>query len=265
MSELISHGGKNETYEQFEEKFKPKKTTDDCFTPVATFEVVRNWVCNEYGIDPESIVRPFWPGGDYENFEYPEGCVVLDNPPFSILTKIVRFYYDKGIKFFLFCPALTQFSMTPELDICRLVLNNQVIYENGANVATSFVTNMETPGIRSAPILYKAIKDVQPKKPEIPKYEYPGNVVTFSRISKLSKNGIEYKIPAEKLEHIRGLHSQKIYKKTIYGNGYLTSDFYTKELEAKELEAKELVAKEKFKVWELSDIEKEIIKKLGES
>ena len=24
---------KNETYEEFVEKFKPKKTTDDCYTP----------------------------------------------------------------------------------------------------------------------------------------------------------------------------------------------------------------------------------------
>lgn len=25
--------GKNESYENFVEKFKPKKTTDDCYTP----------------------------------------------------------------------------------------------------------------------------------------------------------------------------------------------------------------------------------------
>lgn len=41
-----------------------------------------------------TIVRPFWPGGDYEDFDYPTGCVVIDNPPFSILSKIVRFYED---------------------------------------------------------------------------------------------------------------------------------------------------------------------------
>lgn len=29
-----------ETYEQFVDKFKPKKTTDDCYTPPAVMDVV---------------------------------------------------------------------------------------------------------------------------------------------------------------------------------------------------------------------------------
>ena len=79
-------------YEGFVEKFKPKKTTDDCYTPPEVYEVIKDWVCNRYGINPEIIVRPFYPGGDFENFNYPEGCLVLDNPPFSILAKIKRFF-----------------------------------------------------------------------------------------------------------------------------------------------------------------------------
>ena len=71
---------KNKTYDELFEKFKPKKTTDDCMTPPQVYDVVRDWACREYNINPERIVRPFWPGGDYENFDYPDGCVVLDNP-----------------------------------------------------------------------------------------------------------------------------------------------------------------------------------------
>ena len=78
-------------YEGFVEKFKPKKTTDDCYTPPAVYEAVKDWACRRYGIDPARTVRPFWPGGDYEHFDYPAGAVVLDNPPFSCLAKIVRF------------------------------------------------------------------------------------------------------------------------------------------------------------------------------
>ena len=97
-------------YEGFVEKFKPKKTTDDCYTPPEVYEVVRDWACAEYGIDPARIVRPFYPGGDYEAYDYQDGCTVLDNPPFSIVSKIVRFYLDRGIPFFIFAPSLTVMS-----------------------------------------------------------------------------------------------------------------------------------------------------------
>ena len=60
---------RGETYEQFVEKFKPKKTTDDCYTPPLVYEAIKQWACAEYGISPEKIVRPFWPGGDYEQFD----------------------------------------------------------------------------------------------------------------------------------------------------------------------------------------------------
>ena len=53
---------KNESYEEFVEKFKPKKTTDDCYTPPEVYEVIKDWVCRRYGTDPEKIIRPFWPG-----------------------------------------------------------------------------------------------------------------------------------------------------------------------------------------------------------
>ena len=59
---------KSKTYEEFVEKFKPKKTTDDCYTPPGVYAVIKDWACKEYGIDPAKIVRPFYPGGDYENF-----------------------------------------------------------------------------------------------------------------------------------------------------------------------------------------------------
>ena len=55
---------KSKTYEEFVEKFKPKKTTDDCYTPSEIYEVIKDWVCKRYNIDPENVIRPFWPGGD---------------------------------------------------------------------------------------------------------------------------------------------------------------------------------------------------------
>lgn len=94
---------KSKTYEAFIEKFKPKKTTDDCMTPPEIYEAVKNYVCERYAIDPDKVIRPFWPGGDYEHYNYPRGCVVVDNPPFSILTKIIMFFLQKEIPFFFVC------------------------------------------------------------------------------------------------------------------------------------------------------------------
>ena len=101
------------------------KTTDDCYTPPNIYEAVVDWCEKEYSIDRTKIVRPFYPGGDYEHYPYKEDSVVIDNPPFSILSKIVRFYNENNIKYFLFAPTLTLFSSNSirtgiAVRICRL-------------------------------------------------------------------------------------------------------------------------------------------------
>lgn len=101
---------KSKTYEEFVEKFKPKRTTDDCMTPPLIYDAVLSWVVKEYNINPDDVIRPFWPGKDYQKEEYPEGCIVVDNPPFSILSSICEWYLERNIKFFLFAPGLTLFS-----------------------------------------------------------------------------------------------------------------------------------------------------------
>ena len=100
-----------EDYDAFVAKFKKDapKTTDDCYTPQPVYEAVLSWLGERVNLDGRSIVCPFYPGGDYKNEEYPENCVVVDNPPFSILAEIVRFYVAAGIPFFLFAPSLTLF------------------------------------------------------------------------------------------------------------------------------------------------------------
>ena len=71
------------------------------------YEAVKAWACRRYSIDPARTVRPFWAGGDYEHFDYPDGAVALDNPPFSCLARVVQFYARRGIPYFLFAPGLT--------------------------------------------------------------------------------------------------------------------------------------------------------------
>ena len=97
-------------YDDFVSKFEPKKTTDDCITPTDVYQIVLNHVHEKCNLQGKQIIRPFFPGGDYENIDYPDNAVVIDNPPFSIITQICRYYINNSIQFFLFAPHLTAFT-----------------------------------------------------------------------------------------------------------------------------------------------------------
>ena len=136
-----------ENYDAFVEKFEPKKTTDDCYTPPAIFNAVVDYVSTLCDLSLLDVVRPFYPAGDYESFDYPSNAIVIDNPPFSIITPIVRCYLARGIKFFLFAPHLTL--LTADTSATAVVVGGDIVYENGAQVKTSFLTNLTThlPGL----------------------------------------------------------------------------------------------------------------------
>ena len=141
----ICRNEKFNDYETFVDRFDVKKTTDDCYTPREVYDVVKAYAGELADLTDRPVVRPFFPGGDYRNFTYPEDCVVIDNPPFSIITQIVRFYLAAKIDFFLFAPHLTLF--TPGAECCCIVAGADIRYENGAIVKTSFLTNL-VPDIR---------------------------------------------------------------------------------------------------------------------
>ena len=128
-------------YESYIAKFQNKeKTTDDTYTPQDVFEAVVKYVDTIYPLEGKQILRPFYPGGDYENAEYPEDGVVIDNPPFSIFAQICKFYSKRNIPFFLFGPGLTIMSV---MKYCSVVIISVAIkYANGAQVNTGFATNM---------------------------------------------------------------------------------------------------------------------------
>lgn len=157
---------KNKEYADFLEKFEEKHTSDDCFTPANIYEVVANYVAEKFGVSRDNFVRPFYPGGDYEHFDYPADCVVVDNPPFSIFSKICQFYKQNNIKFFLFAPGLTIMSTSAKYNISAVCVGTTITYNNGAGIGTSFVTNMfETPCIMSEPQLCANLKKSQRREP----------------------------------------------------------------------------------------------------
>ena len=265
-NQQITLGDMNPEYQAFVDKFKPKKTTDDCYTPPETFEAIKAWACGRYGIDPATVVRPFWPGGDYETFDYPDGCVVVDNPPFSILTQIIGRYQEAGIRFFLFAPYLTCLNFLSRHDVCSIVCDADITYENGAKVNTSFVTNLEKRYCAmSAPDLAAIIEETEKRRlaegrKVLPKYKYPPEVLTATMLGYMAKYGIAYAVPKGEAAFIRGLADQREHGKGIFGGGLLLSEKAAAEKAAAEKAAAEKAAATP---WRLSESERRIVEALG--
>ena len=248
----------SEDYEKFVDKFKPKLTTDDCYTPQNIYEVIRDWAVEHYGLQDAPVLRPFYPGGDYEHEDYPDGCVVIDNPPFSILSQICRFYMERNIRFFLFAPALTLFSIAAG-ECNYLPMSCQITYENGADVLTSFVTNLGDWKIETVPELWRMVDELNTQNTckgaaELPGYTYPDCVMTSVRIKPTAKWQV-LRVRAEDAAFTRALDEQRAQGKAIYGAAFLLSEKVAAEKVAAE-------KREQF-VWALSDREKALVKSLG--
>ena len=249
----------DEEYQAFLEKFEAKKTTDDCYTPDNIYDVVKKWCIERYGLKGKKIIRPFYPGGDYQKEDYSGDCVVLDNPPFSIISEICEWYTERNIPFFMFAPALTL------LGIARGTMNYVaccvgVTYANGANVSTSFVTNLGNKKIVASAELRELIEEANKENlrkmhKELPKYSYPDEVLTATMLGYMAAHGTSLEIEAKDVHFIRALDSQKESGKGLFGSGFLLS----------EKAAAEKAAAEKVdtNIWELSDREREIVKSLG--
>ena len=260
------HEDGNEEYNAFVDKFKGKKTTDDCYTPENIYEAIAEWVAEEYGINRKNFIRPFYPGGDYKTFKYKKNDVVVDNPPFSILAEIVAWYGEQEIPFFLFAPTLTLFSSSSSSS-CAIPVGAAVVYENGASVNTSFLTSLEgkETRVRTAPELYRRIKEENDKNldemsKDLPKYSYPDEIITAPMVARWSKYGIDYRLSVSESEKIRTLDKQREAGKSIFGNGYITSEKAAAEKAAAEKAAAEKAAAT---FWELSEREKAIVRKLS--
>ncbi len=266
-SNRLAHGSieRLNDYDSFTEKFKPRKTTDDCYTPPAVYEAIIGWLKDEGHIDDSTpIVRPFFPGMDYTQRDYPEGCVVVDNPPFSIYAQIVRFYLRRDIKFFLFGPQLTL--AVRGADVCYLPVNAVITYENGAKVNTGFVTNLiEGVRIWTAPALHHALTLASPPKQIMPKNTYPYEVITCALMGKISSREVDLKIMANECEEINQLQSLHAVGKSLFGGGWLLSERAAAERAAAERAAAERAAAERAAgtCVQLSEYEQYIIKRLS--
>ena len=213
-------------YASFVAKFTEQpKTTDDCYTPEDVYNAVVEYVGTITDMTGKCILRPFYPGGDYENAEYPDNGIVIDNPPFSMFTKIVRFYMAADIPFFLFGPGMTI------LQICKygataVIIGKQVLFHNKAFIRMNFATNLlPDMMVVTAPTLTEALENLpsQNQKSELPKYRYPENVISTSMLQTIANGGIEIGIPRAASITIGGLDNHPKGKSALFGDHILAA------------------------------------------
>ena len=249
----------SKVYGEFTDKFKVKLTTDDCYTPEPVYNAVRDWTVNEFGLEGREIVRPFWPGGDFETYDYTENCVVIDNPPFSIFDKILKFYTEEGIDFMLFGPSLTLFK---RYDCCYIVTDQVVTYANGAKVRTSFVTSLDKVNlIRCDRSLRDAIDEAEhagrAKKAALNVVKYPECVVSSALLLKTGR--VDFRVRKDDCAWITHACGNR-----IYDIGFLLSDRAAADRAAADRAAADRAAERGKVVVQLLPEELEILRKLNE-
>ena len=168
------------------------------------------------------------------------------------MSEIIDFYIDNNIQFFLFAPAMSVFGYTSRNAVTAVSLHQGITYENGANVPTSYITNLGPKGIVAvtAPELAKKLAEVNKEnekmmRKSIPKYEYPIEVLTSAKMGYLSKYGEKLEISRDESMLIRAMDAQKEAGKGIYGSALLLSE------------------RAAATTWPLSEREREIVKSLG--
>lgn len=184
--------------------------------------------------------------------------MVIDNPPFSILSQICRFYQEHNIRYFLFAPALTLFSIAA--GECNYVASSTtIIYDNGALVRTGFVTNLGAYKIETCPDLYQIVdkinaENIAETSAELPGYTYPDCVISAAPIAKTAKWEALQILPEDAV-FVRALDEQRKFGKAIFGGGFLLSEKAAAEKAAAEKKTEH--------VWKLSEREREIAANLG--
>lgn len=130
---------------------------DENYTPDAIYNIIKNRILELWPEYTDKIIRPFWPGADYTKVDYPEGCLVLDNPPFSINQQIAEYYKQHNIKYILFTQMITGWKQyMPGV----ILFGNIRIKYSKQQVSTMLYTNLFE-GVMLDGVLYKNFVDYQ--------------------------------------------------------------------------------------------------------
>lgn len=240
-------------------------STDECYTPPAVYDTVLDYAVDRYNLQGKHIVRPFIPGGDYQKYVYDENDVVVDNPPFSMTTKIVNWYIDHNIPFFLFINGLYGVSLSRGLHGKATVINtnaNISFYHkpNNKAVKLGFVTNLEPKNVilRGDVALTNKLNGLVKKKAPN-KYQYPENMIRNSDVLAALRRGVELQLTTNNCLFKDNLDYNKEHKLVdVHGGCYLVDDNVYNEYKA----AMEKVPPSTHHVT-FSEREKAIIEKLN--
>ena len=203
-----------EEYFEWLGKFERKHTTDECYTPPAVYEEIKEYVVKFFGLEDKTIERPFYPGGDYKKAaeNYDENTVVIDNPPFSIGSEIIRTYQALGVRYFLFAQMKTALQHIDK-GVSVWFMPDGIVYDQKISVSTAFVTNLEKEQcIRTVPELIK-------RNEKRPKNSYPPNLYIASHFCSMSRAGAVLMIPISPEMSRRTYVDKNRGKIQIYGGG----------------------------------------------
>jgi len=238
-----------QSYDAFVDKFKPRHTSDDTHTPPNVYEAVLAWCERRYDVDRAKVLRPFFPGGDYANAEYPEGCVVIDNPPFSILSQVVRSYLERKVQFFIFAQSLTMLGHARHPGCAAVFCGNSLTFDNGANVSVGFLTSLEGPDVLAvaAPDLGDALEECEKENRKIGKKHVtplalPEALLTGGRMNYLAVHHTPHTVRRADAAFVRKCDN---YPGNIFGGGFLLSERAAAERAAAERAAAERAAAER--------------------
>ena len=206
-------------------------TPDECYTPPAVYDTVLDYVVKRYNLQDKHIVRPFIPGGDYQRYVYHKNDVVVDNPPFSITTKIANWYIDHNIPFLLFINGLYGVSLSRGLHgkATVIVTNANVSFYNQGSekrIKLGFVTNLEPKNIivRGDATLTDRLNGLVKKK-SFNRYHYPENFLKNNDILSALQRNVELKLTTDNCLFEDNLDYNKEHKLTdVYGGCYLVDD-----------------------------------------
>lgn len=211
-------------------------SADECYTPPSVYDTVLNYAVERYNLQGKHIVRPFIPGGAFQKYVYAKNDVVIDNPPFSMTTKIVNWYIDNNIPFFLFVNGLYGVSLSRGINRKATVIvtnANVSFYNKGSEkrIKLGFVTNLEPKNIviRGDASLTKRLNGLVNKK-SFKRFRYPENFLKNSDILSALQRNVELKLTTDNcmfednLDYHKAQTRDTSQRLSVFGGGYLVND-----------------------------------------
>jgi len=146
---------------------------------------------------------------------------VIDNPPFSIFLKIVKFYSESKIPFFLFGPGMTI------ANCCKwctaVIVADNITFSNSAKINCNFATNLMGDTLVTTAVRLNELLRLCPsqnQKANLPSYIYPDEVLSVSDFQILARGGEDFSLSRRDAVVVKSL--DLFPKKKVFGDHFLS-------------------------------------------